>query len=195
MKVLRFTHTREECSQSKTWEYTTYVERVFMSLYQWSWDNFIQKDFWREQCRGKLVFSDLGRRTATAALRRGTRNKESRTARVKSTMFIVTYTRCNTHPHKITETFVMLMLMCHCHLQISSHNHFKEWPWTRWRLDLTPKKAPERERQKKCRSHQLLLNWLGPAIKEESVAGISFSLAMTQLARGRILTFVRPKPI
>ena len=115
-----------------------------MSLYQWSWDNFIQKDFWTKQCRGKLVFSDLGRRTATAALRRGTWNKESRTARVKSTMFIVTYTRCNTHPHKITEAFVMLMLMCHCHLQISRHNHFKEWPWTGWRLDLTPKKAPER---------------------------------------------------
>ena len=148
MKVLRITHIREECfcKNFGVWEYTAYVERLFMSLYQWSWDNFIQKDIWREQCRGKLVFSDLGRRTATAALRRGTRNKESRTARVKSTMFIVTYTiMCNTHPHKITETFVMLMLVCHCHLQISRHNHFKEWPWTGWRLDLTPKKAPERE--------------------------------------------------
>ena len=28
--------------------------------------DFIQKDFWTGQCRGKLVFSDLGRRTATA---------------------------------------------------------------------------------------------------------------------------------
>ena len=167
-----------------------------MSLYQWSWDNFVQKDFCTEQCRGKLVFSDLGRRTATAeGNERGTRKVEQRVWSVNNVHCHLHNNVQYTSPHKITETFAMLILMCHCHLQISRHNHFKEWPWTGWRLDLTPKKAPERERQKKCRSHQLFFNWLGPAIKEESVAGISFSLAMTQLAQGRILTFVWPKPI
>ena len=75
-------------------------------------------------------------------LRRGTRNKESRTARVKCEQCSLSLTQSvqYTSPHKITGTFVM----CHYHLQLSRHNHFKEWPWTKWRLDLTPKKAPER---------------------------------------------------
>ena len=61
-------------------------------------------------------------------LRRGTRNKESRTARVKCEQCSLSLTQSvqYTSPHKITETFVMLMLICHCHLQISRHNHFKE---------------------------------------------------------------------
>ena len=116
-----------------------------MSLYQWSWDNSIQKDYWTEQCRGKLVFSDLGRRTATAE------GNEQGTRKVEQRVWSVNNVHCHLHnnvlytsPHKITETFVMLMLMCHCHLQISRHNHFKEWRWTGWRLGLTPKKAPER---------------------------------------------------
>lgn len=99
MKVLGTTHTREECLESKTilvFGSTQNMLRGCSCLCISDLKIILFKKISGLNNAGVSWYSRIW--VEEQRLRRGARNKESRAARVKSTMFIVTYTMCNTHP-------------------------------------------------------------------------------------------------